>query len=174
MYKTYRYYVKRQGFFPIFFLKLFFLWSRYGAWAVTGTVTWQKSELERNQNRNLSKVGAGTGTVKNRKICVTGPALWRNRTGCYVGHLSILRGGESGRDLLHRVTRAALLFQLLHNDNASMNGRWEIRSGPVLRIRIRDPVPFWILTPGSGIRIRDPKSFWSGMEKFWSGIWDPV
>jgi hypothetical protein len=42
----------------------------------------------------------------------------------YEWHLSILRGGESGRDLLHRVARASLLFQLLHNDNdnASMNG----------------------------------------------------
>ncbi len=98
--------------------------------------------MNRNRNRNLSKVGAGTGTVKNRKICVTGQALWRNRTGSYVGHLSILRGGEGGRDLLHRVTRASLLFKLLHNDNASMNGRREIQSGPVLRIRIWDPVPF--------------------------------
>ncbi len=60
----------------------------------------------------------------------------------YEGHLSILRGGESGRDLLHRVAWASLFFQLLHNDNdnAAING---IQSGQIFKTEVFRICGFW-------------------------------
>jgi hypothetical protein len=51
---------KKIHFFQI--LKLCFLCSRYAA--EIGTINWQKSKLEPDRHRDLSKVGTGTGTVK--------------------------------------------------------------------------------------------------------------
>ncbi len=122
----------------------------------------------------------------------------------------MLRGGGGGilsffyNDLLKTVLRSKNIgtrSRNLKNSGFDRNldtGTVRKRNITVLRIRIRDPMPFWPLDPGSGrgkkikIRIRDEhpgsyfrelktifwgleilKLFYADLESFWPWIWDP-
>ncbi len=111
----------------------------------------------RNRNRNLSKVGTGTRMVINSYG--SAKLLMTDTIPCYCGTFWY----SSGPDVFFvadSILQWSVYFFLFSNHISTYGcgavqfkaiHEFHVPHHAVLRIRIRDPVPFWPLDPGSGI-----------------------